>query len=211
MIPLGVLAARRPAAGGGVLFSDPFTTAGALSATYDTAVFDKTTAGTISGSGTVAFGSAAGSGYATIPSFSHADVDVSIFGAGNDWIRKHWLLAARVQPGYTLSGLTSGAVISSGYELKVENDATNQIRLCRNGASVATSPFSPFSEFGMRLRVVGADIKVRVWLTSGAEPGTWTIEYTDPSPLSAGTCGFGVYNSLNRPATMNAPFVVEDA
>lgn len=72
------------------------------------------------------------------------------------------------------------------------------VELTRNGVQVGIVTINGGAgldsawRLRMRTTVSGSDalVKVRYWQDGTAEPGTWNIEYTDTSPLSAGRSGF---------------------
>lgn len=76
------------------------------------------------------------------------------------------------------------AGISTGYRLTADTSGT--IVLERNFVTVAswsqqlTSPFP----YWLRIRAISQFVNARIWRTSQAQPGAWSLAYVDPDPLT---------------------------
>ena len=73
---------------------------------------------------------------------------------------------------------------TTGYRLMLTTSGT--INLARNTSTVATvsKTITATTLYKVRFRAQSGYVNVRVWDAAGAEPGTWDIEYVDPSPLT---------------------------
>jgi hypothetical protein len=79
--------------------------------------------------------------------------------------------------------------------------ATDRIRLCdgitySTGGTNLTDPvdlgfaFAANTDYWVKLRAWGAELKAKIWQDGSSEPGAWTIEATTPD-LGTGTFGWG--------------------
>jgi hypothetical protein len=97
--------------------------------------------------------------------------------------------------------VSGSAASETGYVVWTDF-SSNQIALSRYNAGSGTTldtysiTLTTSSWYWIRMRVVGANIKVKVWLgTRSDEPGSWHIDYDDSSPvLSAGKVGVVDYS-----------------
>jgi hypothetical protein len=112
-----------------------------------------------------------------------------------------------------LSRYTSSSVC---YRARARYDASS-VQLTRNGTQVGTVTVNGgaghFSAWRMRLRTTidgaNARVQVRYWQDGASEPGTWDIDYTDTSPLSAGKCGL-YFNLETNAVTFDVDDYVRD-
>jgi hypothetical protein len=86
-----------------------------------------------------------------------------------------------------------------GYQLAIDRFGTLYIGRVPSGYSGTTvasqaRTFTAGVVYGFRFRAIGGAIKARVWDSSGSEPSTWDLEYTDSSPLAANYAGITVAN-----------------
>lgn len=108
---------------------------------------------------------------------------------------------------YGLCARMQGAGTEDFYSLTWENDNTPRLKIrewtsfgtdgTELGSSAAWNTVSNNTAYKMRLECEGTTIRGRMWLASGAEPGTWDIEVTDAT-YSSGRWGFLVYTANNR-------------
>jgi hypothetical protein len=78
----------------------------------------------------------------------------------------------------------SADIVDTGYRLTADTFGT--IFLTRNAVTVATWAQQityPFT-YWMRLRAIGKWVNAKIWRTSDAQPGAWSLEYVDPDPVT---------------------------
>ena len=105
-----------------------------------------------------------------------------------------------------------GAVVryassSSCYRARV-NYGSGNLEVARNGTQVgsygivSTEGFIATSwKIRLRVTVSGSDalVQARYWASTNSEPGTWQVEYTDTSPLSAGSAATARCHEPSQP------------
>jgi hypothetical protein len=120
-----------------------------------------------------------------------------------------------------------------GYEAFVQAGSGNLIAIASLVSSVSTTlssttwPAAPAlgTAFKLRFEVVGTTVRLRCWLASGSEPGTWTLTATDANltagigPMlvrSGGTAGTAsvdditVYNPNVAATPLSPPFALSE-
>lgn len=113
---------------------------------------------------------------------THADYELTTkftFVNGNDGSMEIWLRASTSDPdgtGYFLSLSKNG---SNALLYKAVNYTYTQL---------GSTPLSPGTgtEYACKVYAVGTSIKLKVWATSGSEPGSYQVSVTDSAVAAAG-------------------------
>ncbi|MFC1865798.1 PKD domain-containing protein [Chloroflexota bacterium] len=90
------------------------------------------------------------------------------------------------------------------YELYLQE--TGNLQLVRTVSGVRTGLVNPFvgtfydQWWNIKAEISGSNIKGKAWQVGDAEPGSWIIDYTDPSPIANGKVGLITFSDVaNQP------------